>query len=59
LNRLLKDDGFAIVLTQEKELFEEVMKNDFEVSVEMKPEVGGLRPNVYKITRKSVKYFVK
>ncbi|HAI22413.1 TPA: hypothetical protein DCP77_01310 [Candidatus Collierbacteria bacterium] len=59
LNRLLKDDGSAIVLTQEKELFEEVMKNDFEVSVEMTPEVGGLRPNVYKVTRKSVKYFVK
>lgn len=55
LNRLLTDDGFAIVLTQEKDLIKEVMKNDFEVSVVMTPEAGGLTPNVYKITRKGAK----
>lgn len=55
LNRLLTDDGLAIVLTQEKQLIEEVMKNDFEINVMMTPEAGGLTPNVYKITRKGAK----
>jgi len=55
MNHLLTDDGTAIVLTQEKLLIEDVMKNDFDISTVMTPEVGGLRPNVYKITRKSAK----
>lgn len=52
LDKLLTDDGVAIVLTQEKELIKEVMKNKFDMSVVMKLEVGGLVPDIYKITRK-------
>lgn len=52
LDRLLSDEGLAIVLTQEKELIKEVMKNKFDMSVVMTPEVGGLRPNIFEITRK-------
>jgi len=55
LDRLLTDDGLAIVLTQEKDLINEVMKNKFDISVVMTPEAGGLAPDVYKITRKSEK----
>lgn len=55
MNLLLADDGYAIVLTQEKQLIEEVTKDKFEISTVMTPEVGGLRPNVYKITRKGAK----
>jgi 23S rRNA G2445 N2-methylase RlmL len=53
LDRLLTDDGMAVVLTQEKELIKEMMKDKFDISVVLTPEVGGLSPDVYKITRKS------
>jgi len=52
LNRLLTDGGFAIVLTQEKQLLEEAMKDGFEVQELMTLEVGGLRPSVFKIRGK-------
>ena len=52
LNRVLTDDGIAIVLTQEKELIEKEMGKSFDIKVVMTPEVGGLRPNVYRIIRK-------
>ncbi len=52
LDRLLMDDGFAVVLTQEKELIREVMKEKFDICVVLTPEVGGLAPDVYKISRK-------
>lgn len=55
LNRLLTDDGVAIVLTQEKELITKVMNDSFEMEVVMTPEVGGLRPDVYKIIKKNAK----
>lgn len=55
LNQLLTDEGFAIVLTQEKHLILKVMSNNFNVEVVLTPDVGGLRPNVYKITRKNAK----
>jgi len=55
MDRLLSDDGLAIVLTQEKELIKEAMNDKFDIGVVMTPEVGGLTPDVFKITRKSGK----
>jgi 23S rRNA G2445 N2-methylase RlmL len=55
LDKILTDEGLAIVLTQEKELIERVMKKYFDIQEVMTPEVGGLRPSVYKITKKGGK----
>lgn len=49
---LLAEDGMAVILTQEKKLVYETMGKDFTVKIVAEPEQGGLRPAIFRLTRK-------
>lgn len=52
LRSILTDNGIIILLTQEKNLVYETMGKDFNIKLVMVPEQGGLRPGIFKLTKK-------
>ena len=52
LDRVLTSDGIAILLTVEKKLLEETMKDKFNVAEILTINQGGLKPSIFKLTRK-------
>ena len=49
---LLAEDGVAVILTQEKKLVYETMGKDFNIKIVAEPEQGGLRPAIFRLTKK-------
>ncbi|MDO8570537.1 MAG: methyltransferase [Candidatus Daviesbacteria bacterium] len=53
LRSMLTDNGVIVLLTQEKNLVYETMGKNFNIKLIMVPEQGGLRPGVFRLTKKT------
>lgn len=51
LEKILTQDGLALVLTAEKKLLREVMEGRFKVEEILPIDQGGLKPSVFKLTK--------
>jgi len=52
LRSILTNNGIVVLLTQEKNLVYETMSKDFNIKIAIEPEQGGLRPAIFRLTKK-------